>query len=156
MIRKFTERARKVISTAEKEAERLKDNYIGTEHLLLALAAEDGGIAIHALSNIGVNAKDMRRSLEEAIRIERMSQDEYERRGRRTFTAQARAALKRAISESRALGHRYVGTEHILLALVDEENSTAARILQEFGANEEAIRREIANLGEGRHPVLPS
>jgi ATP-dependent Clp protease ATP-binding subunit ClpC len=139
MFDRFTERARKVIILARDEASRLKHDSLDCEHLLLGLIREGGGIAIAALQKLGVDPDRLRQEIESRLV-----------KGRETpplseipFTPAAKKVLELSIEASRQLGHNYIGTEHLLLGLEKERNSQAARILRDFGINEEKLKRQI-------------
>jgi ATP-dependent Clp protease ATP-binding subunit ClpC len=131
---KFTERARKVFSLAQEEAQRLQHPYIGTEHLLLGLVREGEGIAAKVLSNLGVELKEVRQAVEAIIG-----------RGDRIeigLTPHAKKVIELAVDEARRLNHHYIGTEHLLLGLAREGDGIAAGALESLGVDLEKVRRE--------------
>jgi ATP-dependent Clp protease ATP-binding subunit ClpC len=142
MFDKFTDRARKIISLAQKEAERFRHDYIGTEHLLLGLVKEGSGVAVTALSNLNVDVEKVRREVERLVVVN----DKPPAGGPLPFTPQAKHVLERAAEEARALGHPYIGTEHILLGLLAEQDSVAAQVLINLELKLEDVRSEILDL----------
>jgi ATP-dependent Clp protease ATP-binding subunit ClpA len=134
---KFTERARKVLSLAQEEAQRFQHNYIGTEHLLLGLVREGEGVAARVLTNLGIELDRVRSAVEFIIgRGDRIVLGEI------GLTPRAKKVIELAVDEARRLGHHYIGTEHILLALVREGEGIAAGVLQSLGVNLEKVRTE--------------
>ncbi len=122
---KFTERARKVLSLAQEEAQRFNHNYIGTEHLLLGLVREGDGVAAKVLNNLGVELNKVRSAVEFIIgRGDRMVLGEI------GLTPRAKKVIELAVDEARRLGHHYIGTEHLLLGLVREGEGIAAGVLE--------------------------
>ena len=142
MFDKFTDRARKIIALAQKEAERFKHDYIGTEHILLGLVKEGSGVAVTALNNLSVDVEKVRAEVEKLV-------VSHEKDGPSTplpFTPQAKKVLELASEEARQLGHPYIGTEHILLGLLRENESVAAQVLVNLGLKLEDVRAEILDL----------
>jgi len=134
---KFTERARKVLSLAQEEAQRLKHNYIGTEHLLLGLVREGEGVAAKVLSNLGVDLKEARNTVEVIIgRGNRVVLGEI------GLTPRAKKVIELAVDEARRMNHHYIGTEHLLLGLVREGEGIAAGALESMGVDLEKVRAE--------------
>src|SRR6202049_3084646 len=132
---KFTERARKVLSLAQEEAQRFQHNYIGTEHLLLGLVREGEGVAAKVLSNLGVELNKVRTSVEFIIgRGDRIVLGEI------GLTPRAKKVMELAIDEARRLNHQYIGTEHLLLGLVREGEGIAAGVLESLGVNLAKVR----------------
>jgi ATP-dependent Clp protease ATP-binding subunit ClpA len=132
----FTERARKVLSLAQEEAQRFNHNYIGTEHLLLGLVREGDGVAAKVLSNLGVHLASVRAEVERMIgRGDRIVLGDV------GLTPRAKKVVELAVDEARRLNHNYIGTEHILLGLVREGEGIAADVLQSLGVNLEALRQ---------------
>ena len=138
MFERFTEKAIKVVMLAQEESRRLGHNFVGTEQILLGLIGEGAGVATKVLKSMGVNLKDAR------IEVERII-------GRGSgfvaveipFTPRAKRVLEMAIEEARDLGHSYIGTEHILLALLEEEDGVATRVLENLGADLSKVRSEV-------------
>jgi hypothetical protein len=149
VFERFTERARVVVVLAQEEARRLKHNYIGTEHLLLALLREEEGVAAQALASLGITVIDARRQVVRVVgNGEENSPDAI------PFTPRAKKVLELALREALSLSHNYIGTEHILLGLVRENEGVAARILLDFDAGSERVRDEVIRLlpGSGAGP----
>ena len=134
---KFTERARKVLTLAQEEAQRFQHNYIGTEHLLLGLVREGEGVAAKVLTNLGVQLSDVRRAVEFIIgRGDRIVEGEI------GLTPRAKKVIELAVDEAKLLKHQYIGTEHILLGLVREGGGIAAGVLESMGVKLEQVRAE--------------
>ncbi|NPV91774.1 MAG: ATP-dependent Clp protease ATP-binding subunit [Firmicutes bacterium] len=147
MFGKFTERAQKVLVQSQVEASRLNHEAVGTEHLLLGLISEDGGIAAKTLQNLGIGLEAVRAEVERMVRpgdtpVEKVA-----------LTPRAKRVIELAFEEANQQGAGYVGTEHLLLALIREGEGVAARVLQELGAGLDEVRNQvIALLGEGAGP----
>ncbi len=138
---KFSERARRVLTFAQEEAQNLNHNYIGTEHVLLGLAREDEGVAARVLVSLGVNLTKVRSALEFIIgRGEKPASRET------GLTTRAKKVIELAIDEARSLGHNYIGTEHLLLGLLREGEGVAAGVLDSFGLTAERVRTEVTKL----------
>lgn len=134
---KFTERARKVLSLAQEEAQRLQHNYIGTEHLLLGLVREGEGVAAKVLGNLGVKLDKVRSAVEFIVgRGDRVVLGEV------GLTPRAKKVIELAVDEARRLNHHYIGTEHLLLGLVREGEGIAAGVLRSLGVNLEKVRTQ--------------
>ncbi len=134
---KFTERARKVLSLAQEEAQRLQHHSIGTEHLLLGLVREGEGVAAKVLSNLGVELTRVRSAIEFMIgRGDRVVLGEI------GLTPGAKKVIELAVDEARRLNHHYIGTEHLLLGLVREGEGIAAGVLESLGVNLEKVRTQ--------------
>ena len=134
---KFTERARKVLTLAQEEAQRFQHNYIGTEHLLLGLVREGEGVAVKVLTNLGVQLSDVRRAIEDILgRGDRIVKGEI------GLTPRAKKVIELAVDEAKLLKHQYIGTEHILLGLVREGGGIAAGVLESMGVKLEQVRAE--------------
>ena len=134
---KFTERARKVLSLAQEEAQRFQHNYIGTEHLLLGLVREGEGVAAKVLSNLGVDLNKVRSTIEFIVgRGDRIVLGEV------GLTPRAKEVIELAVDEAHRLNHHYIGTEHLLLGLVREGEGIAAHALESLGVNLEKVRTE--------------
>ena len=134
---KFSERARRVLTLAQEEAQHLNHNYIGTEHILLGLVREEDGIAAKVLANLGVGLNKVRASVEFII-----GRGEKTSAGETGLTPRARRVIELAIDEARYLGHNYIGTEHLLLGLLREGEGIAAGVLDSFGITLEKAREE--------------
>ncbi|HEY5061996.1 MAG TPA: Clp protease N-terminal domain-containing protein [Gemmatimonadaceae bacterium] len=139
----FTERVRKVLAMAREEAARLHHEYVGTEHVLLALAAEGEGVGATALQNLGADLDAIRDTIEEIIK--------KGQRGTLTgpdlpYTSRAKKVLELAMAEARELRHAYVGTEHLLLGLLREERGIAAQVLGDAGITIENVGNEVLRI----------
>jgi ATP-dependent Clp protease ATP-binding subunit ClpC len=135
---KFTERARRVLTLAQEEAQRFNHNYIGTEHLLLGLVREGDGIAARVLNNLGVQLPKVRSAVEFIIgRGETMIMGEI------GLTPRAKKVIELAVDEARRLNHHYIGTEHLLLGLVREGEGIAAGVLESLGVSLEKLRAQV-------------
>src|SRR5947209_8435580 len=147
MFERFTERARQVVVLAQEEARTLKHNYIGTVHILLGLLREEEGLAARVLESLDITVERVRAQV---VRI--VGSGEEVTSGQIPFTPRAKKVLELALREALSLGHNYIGTEHILLGLVRENEGVAARILLDFDADSEKIRNEIIRMlsGPGR------
>ncbi len=138
---KFTERSRRVLSYSQEEAQRFQHNYIGTEHLLLGLVRESGGVAAKVLNNLGVELNKVRSAVEFIIgRGDRIVIGEI------GLTPRAKKVIELAADESRLLNHSYIGTEHLLLGLVREGEGIASGVLQSMGVELEQVRKETIKL----------
>ncbi len=142
MFERFTDRARKVMALANQEAQRLNHEYIGTEHILLGIVKEGSGVGATVLKNLGVDIKQLRREVEKLVR----SGPNMITMGKLPQTPRARRVVEYAIEEARALGHNYVGTEHLLLGLLRETEGIAAQVLMNVGLKLEDVRQEVLNL----------
>ncbi|MCC6674739.1 MAG: ATP-dependent Clp protease ATP-binding subunit [Thermomicrobiales bacterium] len=135
---KFTERARKVLSLAQEEAQRFNHPYIGTEHLLLGLVREGEGVAARVLTNMGVQLPKVRSAVEFII-----GRGEGAVIGEIGLTPRAKKVIELAVDEARRLDHSYIGTEHLLLGLVREGEGIAAGVLESLGVNLEKVRQQV-------------
>src|SRR4051794_40943490 len=135
MFERFTERARMVVVRAQEEARLLGHEYIGTEHLLLGLLRVEEGLAARVLNDLGVTLDDARADVERVV-----ARGSVEVDGQLPFTPRSRKVLDLALREALSLGHRYIGTEHILLALVREGEGVAPQVLARRGASAERVR----------------
>jgi len=134
---KFSERARRVLTLAQEEAQNLNHSYIGTEHILLGLVREEEGVAAKVMINLGTSLSKVRASVEFVIgRGEKPGTSET------GLTPRARRVIELAIDEARYLGHNYIGTEHLLLGLLREGEGIAAGVLDSFGITLERARTE--------------
>src|SRR6476646_5365611 len=147
MFERFTERARQVVVLAQDEARTLKHNYIGTEHILLGLLREEEGLAARVLDSLDITVEEVRAQVARIV-----GQGDEVTTGQIPFTPRAKKVLELALREALSLGHNYIGTEHILLGLVRENEGVAARILLDFDADADTIRNEIIRMlsGPGR------
>jgi ATP-dependent Clp protease ATP-binding subunit ClpC len=149
MFERFTERAKKVINPlAKDESRRLNHNFIGTEHLLLGLIREGGGVAVAVLESLGVDLESVR------IEVENQTTPSSDTLtiGDPQFTPSAKKVLELAAEESQKLGHNYIGTEHLLLGLIQEAEGVAARSLEALGVTYEKSRDMVINLLGGTFP----
>ncbi len=145
---KFSERARRVLSLAQEEAQRFNHNYIGTEHILLGLVRETEGVAARVLSGLSVDLTKVRSAVEFIIgRGERPAQGEI------GLTPRAKKVVELAVDEARRMNHTYIGTEHLLIGLLREGEGVAAGVLESLGVNLEKVRAEthriLSNSGSG-------
>jgi len=149
---KFTERARKVLTLAQEEAQRFNHNYIGTEHLLLGLVREGDGVAARVLNNLGVELHKVRSAVEFIIgRGDRAPQGEI------GLTPRAKKVIELAVDEARRLNHHYIGTEHLLLGLVREGEGIAAGVLESLGVSLEKVRQQVIQvLNQSTYTSQPS
>jgi len=146
MSNRFTERAQRVILIAQEEAKRLNHDYVGTEHILLGLIALGEGVAAQVLANLGVDLRRVRSEIEKIVG----TGDNVMLLGEIPFTPRAKKVLEYAVEEAQHMGHSYVGTEHLLLGLIREEEGVAARVLENLGLRLDVVREEVLNLlGEG-------
>lgn len=146
MFNRFTERARKVIVLAKEEARRFNHDYIGTEHLLLGLIREGEGVAAAVLQKLGLDLETIRIAVEKLVQPGPQTQV----LGDIPFTPRSKKALELSAEEARALGHNYIGTEHILLGLIKEGEGMAYRVLLNLGLDLGKVRNEVmALLGSG-------
>ena len=138
---KFTERARRVLTLAQEEAQHFSHSYIGTEHILLGLVREEEGVAARVLTNLGVVLTKVRSAVEFIIgRGEKSSSGEV------GLSPRAKRVIELAIDEARQLGHNYIGTEHLLLGLLREGEGIAASVLDSFGITLERARAETVRI----------
>ncbi len=152
MFGRFTEKAQRVILLAQEEARRLGHDFVGTEHLLLGLVREGGGIAAKALMRLGIDLNRVRGEVEKEIGRGRGAPD-----GEIGFTPRAKkVVLELTAEEARALGHNYIGTEHILLGLIREGEGVAAKVLANLGADLEKVRQQVLHLLGGQVSGTPS
>lgn len=147
MFEKFTERGRKVIIYAKEEAEKRQNDYLGTEHLLLAVLKEEDGLPIAILKRIGITPEEIRleveRNLPQGTNLMTF--------GDIPFTPRAKKVLELAVEEARLLGHSYIGSEHIFLGLIREEEGIGGKILRSFGANLLGARQLTINFSIRAH-----
>ena len=141
-MRRFTQRARRVLSTAQTEAERLDQSLIFPEHILLGLILDEGGVAYHVLHDLGIDSNQMK------IIVDRLSasRNEDTQAGKLRLSPSTERTLKQAVSEAQKLGHRYIGTEHILLSLVREEKGIVSEVLKKLGISPEQVRRHTRRI----------
>ncbi len=142
---RFTERVRRVLLLAKEEASRLNHDYIGTEHLLLGLIREGGGVAAAILAEINVNLEELREQTERFVSREGVGTPSSDA----PLTVRARRVLELAAEEARSMEHNYVGTEHLLLGLIREGEGTAAQILVSMGATYPRVKKVTMRLLSG-------
>ena len=142
MYERFTDRARKVMQLANQEAQRFNHEYIGTEHVLLGLIKEGSGVAANVLKNLDVDLRKIRLEVEKLVQ----SGPDMVTMGKLPQTPRAKNVIEYSMEEARALGHNYVGTEHILLGLLREQEGVAAQVLMNLGLKLEDVREEVLNL----------
>jgi ATP-dependent Clp protease ATP-binding subunit ClpC len=146
MFERFTDRARRVVVLAQEEARTLNCNYVGTEHLLVALIREGGGVAAQALQSLGITEEASRHQVEEVVGRGQPGVQ----RGHLPFTPQAKKTLQLSLREAIALGHAYIGTEHILLGLVRAGESPAMRVLDGLTVDPAMVRQKVIQLVSAR------
>jgi ATP-dependent Clp protease ATP-binding subunit ClpC len=144
MFERFTDRSRKVMQLANQEAQRFGHEYIGTEHILLGLVKEGSGVAANVLKNLDIDLRKIRLEVEKIV--QHGSGREEVLTGRLPYTPRAKKVIEFAIEEARNLNHNYVGTEHLLLGLLREEEGVAAQVLMNLGLKLDDARQEILNL----------
>src|SRR5580700_2548666 len=141
MFERFTDRARRAVVEAQEEARTLSHNYLGTEHILLGFIREGEGTGAKALESLGISLDTVRQQVQEII-----GQGQHAPSGHIPFTPQAKKVLELSLSESKALGHHYIGTEHILLGLIREGDGVAAQVLVKLGADRIRVRQQVIQL----------
>jgi len=142
MFERFTDRARKVMALANQEAQRFNHEYIGTEHVLLGLVKEGSGVGANVLKNLDVDLRKVRLEVEKLVK----SGPDMVTMGKLPQTPRAKKVIEYAIEEARSLNHNYVGTEHLLLGLLREQDGVAAQVLMNLGLKLEEVREEVLNL----------
>ncbi|HJO15776.1 MAG TPA: Clp protease N-terminal domain-containing protein, partial [Phycisphaerales bacterium] len=149
MFERLTDRARKVMALANQEAQRFNHEYIGTEHILLGLVKEGSGVGANVLKALDIDLRKVRLEVEKLVK----SGPEMVTMGKLPQTPRAKKVLEYAIEEARNLNHNYVGTEHLLLGLLREQDGVAAQVLMNLGVKLEEGREEVLNLlGAGLEP----
>ena len=138
---RFTERARKVLSLAHEESQRLQHNYIGTEHLLLGLVREGEGVAAKALTSLGVDLEKVRKAVEGIV-----GRGDHIVLGEIGLTPRAKKVIEFAVGEARRLNHHYIGTEHLLLGLLREGQGIGAGVLESLGLNLQQVRAKTIQI----------
>jgi len=151
MFERFTDRARRVVVLAQEEARMLNHNYIGTEDILLGLIHEGEGVAAKALESLGISLESVRQQVEEII-----GQGQHAPSGHIPFTPRAKKVLELSLREARQLGHHYIGTEHILLGLIQEGEGVAAQVLVKLGADLNRVRQQVIQLLHGYQGKEPA
>lgn len=145
---RFTERARKVLTLAQEEAQRLNQNYIDTEHLFLGLLREGEGVAVKVLTNLGIELAKVSSAVEFIV-----ERGEHQAKGDIGLTPRAKKTIELAVTEACAMGHHDIGTEHLLLGLIREGEGVPAGVLESLGVTLDRVRVEVLNvldeLGQG-------
>jgi ATP-dependent Clp protease ATP-binding subunit ClpC len=144
MFERFTDRSRRVVVFAQDEARLLNHNYIGTEHILLALIREGEGVGAKALESLNISLEGARREVRDIIGTGQAAPT-----GHIPFTPRAKKVLELSLREALQLGHNYIGTEHILLGLIREGEGVAAQVLQTLGADLNRVRQMVIQLLSG-------
>src|SRR3954453_2959776 len=144
MYERFTDRARKVMQLANQEAQRFNHEYIGTEHILLGLVKEGSGVAANVLKNLDIDLRKIRLEVEKIV--QHGPGGEQVVMGKLPQTPRAKKVIEYSIEEARNLNHNYVGTEHLLLGLLREQEGVAAQVLMNLGLKLEDVREEVLNL----------
>jgi ATP-dependent Clp protease ATP-binding subunit ClpC len=139
MFDRFTDRAKKVMNLARQEAQRFNHEYLGTEHVLLGLVQEGSGVAANVLKNMGVDLNRIRAEVEKLVK----SGPSMVTMGQLPFTPRAKKVLELSMEEAQNLGHNYIGTEHLLLGLIKENEGIAAKVLTNLGVKLEDVREEV-------------
>lgn len=138
---RFTKRARRVLTLAQEEAQRLNHNYIGTEHLLLGLVREENGVAVRVLRELGVDPKQIRERVERTV-----GRGQRAMYGKLSLTPRTKRVIELAVDEARRLGHHYIGTEHLLLGLVRAGEGVAVDVLRGLGVGLDKVRSQTARV----------
>ena len=138
---RFTKRARRVLTLAQEEAQRLNHNYIGTEHLLLGLVREENGVAVKVLRDLGVDPRQIRERIERTV-----GRGQRAMYGKLSLTPRTKRVIELAVDEARRLGHHYIGTEHLLLGLVRAGEGVAVDVLKGLGVSLDKVRSQTARV----------
>ena len=144
----LTDRGRRVLALAEEEAGQLNHNFIGTEHILLGLIREGEGVAAKALESLGISLDAVRAEVEETIGPAGSAST-----GARPFTPRARKVLELSRREARQLGHKHIGTEHMLLGLVREGEGVGVQVLLSLGGDLSRVRQRVIQILSGYQPA---
>ncbi len=153
MYERFTDRARKVMQLANQEAQRFNHEYIGTEHVLLGLVKEGSGVAANVLKNLDIDLRKIRLEVEKIVQTGPGGDQVV--LGKLPHTPRAKKVIEYSIEEARNLNHNYVGTEHLLLGLLREQEGVAAQVLMNLGLKLEDVREEVLNLLGHNMPDSP-
>jgi len=151
MYERFTDRARRVMQLANQEAQRFKHEYIGTEHILLGLVKEGSGVAANVLKNLDIDLRKIRQEVEKLVQ----SGPDMVTMGKLPQTPRAKKVIEYSMEEARNLGHNYVGSEHLLLGLLREQEGVAAQVLMNLGLKLEEVREDVRAL-LGHSPQEPA
>ena len=146
-LQRFTQRARRVLTLAQEEAERLSHNYIGTEHLLLGMVKEENGIAGRVLRELGAKPDRVAEMVERMTGAGRRATT-----GKLDLTPRTKQVIEYAVDEARKLGHSYIGTEHLLLGLIRQGDGVAIDVLRQLGLTPDRIRRETLRAVQQEQP----
>ncbi|MCC7398629.1 MAG: AAA family ATPase, partial [Planctomycetes bacterium] len=139
MFDRFTDRAKKVMSFARQEAMKFNHEYIGTEHILLGLIQEGSGVAANVLKNMTVDLEKIRHEVEKIVK----TGPSMVTMGQLPFTPRAKKVLELSLEEASQLSHNYIGTEHLLLGLIRENEGIAAQVLMNLGVKLDEVREEV-------------
>jgi len=139
MFDRFTDRAKKVMSFARQEAQKFNHEYIGTEHILLGLVQEGSGVAANVLKNMNIDLEKIRHEVEKIVK----TGPSMVTMGQLPFTPRAKKVLELSMEEASQLSHNYIGTEHLLLGLIKENEGIAAQVLMNLGVKLEDVREEV-------------
>ena len=139
MFDRFTDRAKKVMNLARQEAQRFNHEYLGTEHILLGLVQEGSGVAANVLKNMGIDLNKIRMEVEKIVK----TGPAMVTMGQLPFTPRAKKVLELSMEEAGNLGHNYIGTEHLLLGLIKENEGIAARVLLSNGVLLDDAREQV-------------
>ena len=150
-LEKFTESARRVLGYALEESQRLQQNYIGTEHVLLGLLREETGLAGQVLADLGISLAEERPAVARIVRDQAVAPSAPPEGG---LTARAKRVIELAVDEARRLGHHHVGTEHLLLGLIRESQGVGAAALKSLGAHLETVREHLQHVLD-EPPISP-
>jgi len=139
MFDRFTDRAKKVMSFARQEAQKFNHEYIGTEHILLGLVQEGSGVAANVLKNMDIDLEKIRHEVEKIVK----TGPSMVTMGQLPFTPRAKKVLELSMEEASALSHNYIGTEHLLLGLIKENEGIAAQVLMNLNVKLQEVRAEV-------------
>ena len=139
MFDRFTDRAKKVMSFARQEAMKFNHEYIGTEHILLGLVQEGSGVAANVLKNMNIDLEKIRHEVEKIVK----TGPSMVTMGQLPFTPRAKKVLELSMEEASQLSHNYIGTEHLLLGLIRENEGIAAQVMMNLGVKLEEVREEV-------------
>src|SRR5687767_11280478 len=139
MYERFTDRARKVMQLANQEAMKFNHEYIGTEHILLGLVQEGSGVAANVLKNMNIDLEKIRHEVEKIVK----TGPSMVTMGQLPFTPRAKKVLELSMEEASQLSHNYIGTEHLLLGLIRENEGIAAQVLMNLGVKLDEVREEV-------------
>src|SRR5688572_25616445 len=147
MFDRFTDRAKKVMNLARQEAQRFNHEYLGTEHILLGLVQEGSGVAANVLRNMNIDLAKIRTEVEKLVK----TGPSVVTMGQLPFTPRAKKVLELSMEEAGNLGHNYIGTEHLLLGLIKENEGIAAKVLTNLGVKLEDVREEVLEFLGAEH-----